>query len=132
MARPKSPHPTELELEILKVLWDEAPLPVRTVRARLQSRAGRTLAHSSVITMLNIMHDKGFLSREKVGKSFLFSPRVQKDQIAGGFVGDLLSRMFDGNPSALVLNLLESTDLDGAELGEIRKLIARKVKEQKS
>ncbi|QEG43403.1 BlaI/MecI/CopY family transcriptional regulator [Roseimaritima ulvae] len=132
MARPKSPHPTELELEILKVLWDEAPLPVRTVRVRLESKAGRTLAHSSVITMLNIMFDKGFLSREKAGKSFLFSPRVQKDQVAGGFVGDLLSRMFDGNPSAMVLNLLESTDLDASELGEIRKLIARKAKERKS
>lgn len=132
MARPKSPHPTELELEILKVLWDEAPLPVRDVRARLESSASRTLAHSSVITMLNIMYDKGFLSREKAGKSFLFSPRVQKDQVAGGFVGDLVSRVFDGDPSAMVLNLLESTDLDAAELGEIRKLIARKVKEQKS
>ena len=58
MARPGSEHPTELELEILKVLWDESPLPVREVRARLEAQAGRTLAHSSVITMLNIMHHK--------------------------------------------------------------------------
>ncbi|MCA9260368.1 MAG: BlaI/MecI/CopY family transcriptional regulator, partial [Planctomycetales bacterium] len=59
MARPESEHPTELELEILKVLWDDSPLPVREVRARLESQSGRSLAHSSVITMLNIMHRKG-------------------------------------------------------------------------
>ena len=47
MTRPESEHPTELELEILKVLWDESPLLVRDVRRRLEDRAGRVLAHRS-------------------------------------------------------------------------------------
>ena len=64
MARPGSEHPTELELEILKVLWSESPLPVREVRQPLQSTSGRVLAHSSVITMLNIMFRKGFVRRQ--------------------------------------------------------------------
>jgi len=131
MARTKSQHPTELELEILKVLWEEAPLPVREVRARLESRADRPLAHSTVITMLNIMYDKGFLKRKKDGKSFLFSPKVKKDRVTGGMMGDLLSRAFNGSPSAMVLNLLETTDVDADELAEIRKLISRKSKEKK-
>jgi len=131
MARTKSQHPTELELEILKILWDEAPLPVREVRARLESLADRPLAHSTVITMLNIMYDKGFLKRKKDGKSFLFSPKVKKDRVTGGMMGDLLSRAFNGSPSAMVLNLLESTDVDADELAEIRKLISRKSKEKK-
>jgi predicted transcriptional regulator len=131
MARPGSEHPTELELEILKVLWNESPLPVREVRERLQS-AGRTLAHSSVITMLNIMFRKGLVRRQKLGKSFLFSPKLQKQAIAGGIVEDVLSRVFEGSASALVLNLLETADLDADELAEIRKLIAKKAKEQKS
>ena len=129
MARTKSQHPTELE--ILKILWEEAPLPVREVRARLESRADRPLAHSTVITMLNIMYDKGFLKRKKDGKSFLFSPKVKKDRVTGGMMGDLLSRAFNGSPSAMVLNLLESTDVDADELAEIRKLISRKSKEKK-
>ena len=131
MARTKSQHPTELELEILKILWEEAPLPVREVRARLESRADRPLAHSTVITMLNIMYDKGFLKRKKDGKSFLFSPKVKKDRVTGGMMGDLLSRAFNGSPSAMVLNLLETTDVDADELAEIRKLISRKSKEKK-
>ncbi|TWT35615.1 Penicillinase repressor [Posidoniimonas corsicana] len=132
MARPESDFPTGLELEILKILWEESPLPVRDVRARLEAEADRPLAHSSVITVLNIMHRKRYLTRTKQGKSFLFSPKVAKEQISGGFVTDLLSRVFDGSPSAMVLNLLESADVDSAELAEIRKLIVRKAKEQKS
>ncbi|QDT45229.1 Penicillinase repressor [Gimesia alba] len=130
MARPGSEHPTKLELEILKILWEESPLPVREVRAKLESEANRPLAHSSVITTLNIMYDKGLLRRRKAGKSFLFSPKVEKDQIAGGIMGDLLSRLFDGSPSAMMLNLLETTDINSRELAELRKLITRKAKEQ--
>jgi len=103
MARSESEHPTELELEILKVLWNESPLPVREVRARLAAEADRPLAHSSVITMLNIMHRKGFLRRRKNGKSFLFTPKVKKECVAGSMMGDLLSRVFEGSPSAMVL-----------------------------
>ncbi|MDG1897689.1 MAG: BlaI/MecI/CopY family transcriptional regulator [Fuerstiella sp.] len=129
MARSESEHPIELELEILKVLWNESPLLVRDVRARLEEYAGRVLAHSSVITMLNIMHRKGYLKRRKEGKSFLFSPDVQRDSVSGRMMSDMLSRLFDGSPSAMVLNLLEAADVDSEELAEIRKLIARRTRE---
>jgi predicted transcriptional regulator len=131
MARPASEHPTELELEILKVLWDDSPLPVREVRARLEAQADRPLAHSSVITMLNIMYRKGFLWRRKEGKSFLFAPKVNKEDVTGRIMGDLLARLFNGSPAAMVLNLLETADVDSDELAELRKFIARKAKEQK-
>jgi len=130
MARPGSEHPTRLELEILKILWDESPLPVRDVRARLEESAGRTLTHSSVITMLNIMVRKRYLGRRKHGKAFLFAPKVKRDSVAGGIMGDLLSRVFDGSPQAMVLNLIETADLDADELAELRRLISRKATEQ--
>ena len=129
MARPASDYPTELELEILKVLWDESPLPVRDVRDRLEER-NRPLTHSSVITILNIMVRKGYLRRRKDGKSFLFAPKVEKGRVAGGILGDLLSRVFEGSSSAMVMNLLETADLDADELAELRQLISRKEKEQ--
>jgi BlaI family transcriptional regulator, penicillinase repressor len=129
VARPGSDSPTELELEILKVLWGASPLPVRDVRRLLQEKAGRTLTHSSVITMLNIMVRKGFLRRHKEGKAFFFSPKVEKKEVSGGFVGDLLGRVFDGSAAAMVLNVIETADLDADELNELRKLINRKAKE---
>ncbi len=131
MVRPASEHPTELELEILKILWDDSPLPVREVRSRLETKANRPLAHSSVITILNIMHRKKFLNRRKEGKSFLFSPKVLKENIAGDFMEDLMSRLFDGSPSGMMLNLLKTADIDSEELAIIQKLIKRKEKEQK-
>jgi len=76
-----------------------------------------------------IMFDKGFLKRKKDGKSFLFSPKVKKDRVTGGMTGDLLSRAFNGSLPAMVMNLLETNDVDADELAEIRKLIARKAKE---
>jgi predicted transcriptional regulator len=130
MPRSESDHPTELELEILKVLWKESPLQVREVRARLEAEAGRPLAHSSVITMLNIMHRKGFLRRRKVGKAFEFSPKLEKVRVAGEMMRDLVSRVFDGSPSALVLNLIETADIDADEMAELRRIIGRKAKEQ--
>jgi predicted transcriptional regulator len=130
MARPESKHPTELELEILKILWDESPLPVRDVRRQLD-KAVRPLTHSSVITMLNIMYRKGFVSRRKEGKSFLFWPKLTREVVAGSILGDLVARVFNGSPTAMVLNLIETADLDSDELAELRKLIARKGREQK-
>lgn len=130
MARRGSEHPTELELEILKVLWDESPLAVRDVRARLEERAERPLAHSSVITMLNIMVKKGFLKRKKEGKAFLFAPKAKKESVTGGMMSDLLSRVFENSPSAMVLNLIETAGLDADELAEIKRLISKRAKEQ--
>jgi BlaI family penicillinase repressor len=130
MARPGSDHPTELEMEILKVLWGEDPLPVREVRRRLEEQAGRTLTHSTVITMLNIMVRKAYLRRKKDGNAFLFSPRVEKEDVARRMVGDLMSRVFGGSASAMALNMIETADLDADELAELRKLINRKAMEQ--
>ncbi len=73
MARPKSLHPTELELQILKVLWDRSPLPVREIRQALAD-GGRDLAHTSVITTLGVMVRKRYLRRTKQGNAFLFAP----------------------------------------------------------
>ena len=130
MARLESEYPTKLELEILKILWKESLLPVREVRARLEAQADRALAHSSVITVLNIMHRKGYLKRRKEGNLFLFSAKVKKRNIENGMTGDLVSRVFDGSASAMMLNLLETADIDAEEMSELRTLINRKSKEQ--
>lgn len=129
MVRPKSNHPTELELLILKVLWDNSPLAVRDVRDALEL-AGRNLAHTTVITTLNVMVKKRFLQRSKDGKSFLFSPKVTREQVSGQMLGDVVDRVFDGSAKAVMLTLFESADLDAEELAELRQLLERKTKGQ--
>lgn len=129
MARPPSEHPTELELQILKILWDESPMAVREIRDRL-AQLGRDLAHTSVITTLNTMHAKGQLKRRKRGNAFHFSPQLERKVVSQRMLGDLVNKLFDGSAPAVMLSLFDCSDVDSEDVRELRKLINRKAKEQ--
>ncbi len=130
MARPASGYPTDLELEILKIVWKSAPQTVRQIRTRL-AESGRKCAHTSVITILNIMVDKGYLEKKKDGKSYLFWPIVAEESVSQQMLGDMVTRVFDGSAKRLVLNLIDGESIEEAELLELRKLINQKVREQR-
>ena len=129
MARPTSGHPTEAELRILKVLWQSSPKTVDEVRQVLAANS-HDVTHSSVITLMNIMVRKGFLKREKSGRAFAFTPVVESQTVGQSLLGDLVERVFDGSAHSVMLELLESHDIDSGEIKEIRKLINRIAKEQ--
>lgn len=130
MARPASVHPTEFELEILKVLWESSPLMVREIR-ELMAKSGRENAHTTVITILNIMVEKKYLKKKKQGKSYLFWPVVSEEDVSSKMLGDMVVRVFSGSAKSLILNLLDGEDIDESELKELRKRINQKMKEQK-
>lgn len=133
MARPPSEYPTELELQILKVLWDAPPLTVREVRDSLE-RSGRDLAHTTVITMLGTMVDKGQIQKldPLQGKAFRFAPLLQRDDVSKGMLGDLVERVFDGSAEAVMLSLFDVKELNEEELANLRKLLNKKLRESKS
>jgi predicted transcriptional regulator len=128
MARPKSEYPTELELEILKVLWERSPLSVRDVRKAL-AKAGRKLAHTSVITTLNVMVRKKYLYRAMQGNACQFAPRLTREKASRRMLGDVVDRVFDGSAKAVVLSLFDCAELDKTDLKELRRLINQKAKE---
>ena len=127
MARPASKYPTELELQILKVFWRESPLLARDVQAALASD-GRDLAKTSIITTLNTMVAKQYLSRMKQGNMYLFRPRISESDVGDLVMGDVVDRVFDGSSSAVMLKLFDVKDLDMDELKELRRIIDRKLK----
>lgn len=131
MARPASEHPTERELQILKILWEESPLTVREIRDAMSQR-GRNLAHTSVITMLGTMVDKGQVKRlePEQGKAFRFAPAQQQQQVARRMLGDLVDRVFDGSAEAVMLGLFDVSSLDEDEVKSLRRLFNRKLREQ--
>lgn len=129
MARVASEHPTELELRILKVLWRQSPSRVREIRQALADD-GHEIAHTSVITILNIMVDKRYLKRKKVKNAFYFEPRVNQKDVTDGMLGVVIDRVFDGSAMAVALSLFDRSDLAADELKELRRLVDRKVKEQ--
>lgn len=132
MARSVTPNPTELELLILKVLWEsDAWLQVRDVRAVLSER-GRELAHTSVITMLNTMFDKKYVKRKKLKNAFVFTYRVTQQQVSGKMLGDVYQRVFDNSASALMLSLFEAQDIQAEDLKALKQILESKIKEQQS
>ncbi len=119
--------PSELELQILKVLWEakaaaETPLSVRQVRERLAA-TGRELAHTSVITMLNIMTSKKMLRRSKRKNAMFYSPIVAEADVQRHELDDVLQRVFDGSHTQLMLTLLDRNDVSPEAILEMRKLI---------
>jgi BlaI family penicillinase repressor len=126
MARPASTYPTVLELQILKLLWQQSPLLARDVQQMLAGN-GRDLAKTSVITTLNTMVAKKYLLRRKQGNSFLFSSRISQAEVSEQVLGDVLDRVFDGSTSAVLLKLFDVTSVNDAELKELRRIIDRKL-----
>ena len=127
MARQASKYPTELELEILKVLWQEGACSVSQVRKAL---AGvRDLAHTSVMTVMSIMADKGYVARTKQGNRHIYQAVMAEQDMSSNMLGDLVDRLFNGSAAAAMVNLLETSDLDTAELAELKQLILSKGKE---
>ena len=122
MSRRKSKYPTELELLILQVLWTQAPLPVREVRIALEER-DRPLAHTSLITTLNVMVEKGYVERQQAGRGYEFSPAVSREAVSKGMVGDLVDRLFEGSSKSLVLSLLDHQKLSAKERTELKNAI---------
>ena len=127
MARPASKYPTELELQILKVLWQKSPLLARDVQSAM-AEGGRDLAKTSIITTLNTMVAKRYLSRTKEGNMYLFSPRISESEVGDRVLGDVVDRVFDGSTSAVLLKLFDVKEIDTDELKELRRIIDRKLK----
>ena len=123
MARRPSKHPTELELEILKILWRHGPLSARQVRDALADF--RDLSYYSVMTIMNIMLRKEYLSRKKEGASYVYRPRITERATTGRMLKDIVERAFDGSTTAVMLHLLESSNLDEEEIGKIRAFLDR-------
>ncbi len=130
MARVASEYPTELELQILKVLWEYSPQTARQIRDLLAER-GRRLAHTSVITTLQKMVDKQQLTQldPVEGKAFRFSPLISDQAVSRGMLGDLVDRVFDGSTEAVMLSLFDVSELDEHALKRLRKAFNQKLRE---
>ena len=130
MPRPSSRHPTELELEILKVLWNQGPSSVRQIQEALSP--ARELAYTTVVTMLTIMSNKKYVRRNRAGGGYAYEANLKQTDASANMLSDVIDRVFDGSVPAVVQHLLETSDLDAEELKIIRQLVSKRQKEHKS
>src|SRR4029453_10536686 len=125
MPRPKEEQPTAGELEVLKVLWDRGPSTVREVMDVLNERRER--AYTSVMSLLNVMTDKGLLVRVPQGRAFAYKQKTDPRETVGGLLEAPPGRAFDGSASQLVAHLLDQSQPTSEELAEIRRTIQQYV-----
>jgi predicted transcriptional regulator len=124
----KLPRPTEAELQILRVLWADGPSTVRQVNERLS--AGREVGYTTTLKLMQIMADKGLVSRDESDRTHVYAPRATEDQTQRQLVSDLVDRAFGGSAAALVLQALSTRPASAAELEEIGRLIREYSAEQ--
>ena len=123
MARPRHNTPTPAELEVLQIIWKHGPCTVRKVMNLL--RPERPRAYTSVMSLMNVMAEKGLLSQKPKGRAFIYSVKVSQDKTQSSMLSDLLNRAFDGSANALVVHLLQQAEPNSEELDEIHKTITK-------
>jgi predicted transcriptional regulator len=121
MPRYRSPSLTDAEARIMTVLWERSPVTVADVVAGLKKP--RAVSYSTVQTILRILEMKGYVAHEKVGRAFVYRPRVDERQARRRALRHLVGRLFNGSPSLLVLNVLEDEAIDPKEIARLKKLI---------
>lgn len=126
MPRRPSKTLTDAELRVMDALWDVAPATVAQVVEALPE--DQKVAYNTVLTMLRILEEKGYVAHEQRGRAFVYEAVVGRDEARRSTVQHLMSRFFDDSPAALVLNVLENEDIDADELARLRALIDRRSK----
>ena len=121
MSRPRSPALTDAEARVMSVLWRRHTASVADVVVALKKT--HAVSYSTVQTILRILEDKGYVSHEKVARAFIYQPRVDERQARRRALRHLVTRLFEGSPSLLVLNVLEDEQIDAGELNRLKKLI---------
>jgi BlaI family transcriptional regulator, penicillinase repressor len=121
MARNRSPALTDAEARVMAVLWRTQTATVADVVEALKDTAA--VSYSTVQTMLRILEKKGYVSHEKIARAFVYHPVIDERQARRRALHHLVSRLFNGSPSLLVLNVLDDDQLDATELARVKKLI---------
>ncbi len=115
--RSRKPVLTEHELEIMHVVWQCSSATVRDVYEELLKR--RKIAYTTVMTMMGILEQKGYLKKSRGEKAYLYRPAQAKRRVLGSMVNDFVNCVFHGSAKPLLVHLVESERLSPEELDEI-------------
>ena len=120
MARKKSPTLTAAEYRLMDILWTRGP---GTVGKVVEVLGDPPLAYNTVLTTLRILEQKGYVRHKATGRAFVYRPVVEREDAQRDVVQHVVSRFFNNSPRDLVLNLIESEQVDEGELDRLREII---------
>ena len=116
-----SSQPTAVELEILRILWELGPSPVRDIHARLAEAKGTN--YSTTVKMLSVMLAKGLVKRDEQATPHIYCAAMTRDRAAKKILSELIDKVFEGSSMSLVLQALAGGKATQAEIDEARKLL---------
>lgn len=120
--------PTDRELEALKVLWDRGEATVRdladSMNADAKSRGDDELAYTTVLSLLQVMEQKGLVTHRRVGKAYVYVPRAERQSTIRRMARSFLERVFDGAVDEYLVHALESKRLSANELDQLESMLA--------
>jgi len=115
--------PTDRELEALKVLWRHGEATVRDIYQRI-SEDGGSLAYTTVLSLLQVMEQKGLVRHRQRGKAYLYSAQVERDRTFRTLAGGFLEKVFDGAVDEYLVHAIGSRRLSAEELDRLEKMLA--------
>jgi predicted transcriptional regulator len=124
----KHQKPTESELEILQVLWNEQSATVRTVHEELSKT--KDSGYTTTLKLMQIMHEKGLVTRNDSSKTHIYQPAVSREKTQKQFLNKMIDTLFAGSSANLVLQALGGHDASEEELEKIQQLISQLKKDK--
>ena len=119
--RPPNPTLTPQELAIMKIVWRKDETTVRDVYEAL--RESRPIAYTTVMTMMRILQEKGYLTKVVHERAHVYCPTRPRQQVIGSMLREFVDRVFDGAAGGLLLHLAKDGRLTKAERERIKDLI---------
>ena len=113
-------QPSELETQVLSVLWESGPLTVREVLAHMPD--GKERAYTTILSVLQVMEKKGYVVHSRTGKTHLFKAKIKKQKVLAPFVKKMVNNVFGGSRTAALQMLLDK-NVSKDELSEIKAVI---------
>ena len=124
----KQTKPTESELEILQVLWNEQSATVRTVHEELSKT--KDSGYTTTLKLMQIMFEKGLVTRDDSNKTHIYQPTVSREKTQKQILNKMIDTLFAGNSATLVMQALGGHNATEEELLKIESLISE-LKKQK-
>ena len=123
MSRPTSAQPTEVEMQMLRILWELGPSPVREIHKRLEAAKGTN--YSTTVKMLAVMLQKGQVKRDEDAQPHVYRPALTRAKTGKRMLDDLIEKVYDGSTMSLVLQALSSGKATKEELDEVRRMLGQ-------
>jgi BlaI family penicillinase repressor len=121
MARRKTARPTDRELTILRILWDNGPSTVRQVNEAMNQ--DENTGYTTTLKLMQVMAEKGLVLRDDSQFKHVYRPALTEEKAQKQLVGELIEKAFSGSAEKLVMRALSAKKVSAKELASIKKIL---------